>query len=303
MPAMSAPLLMTCAALLFSLMGACVKLASAQYGAGEIVMYRSLVGVLLMGALLRWNGTGWRTQVPAMHFWRSSSGVAALVMWFYAIGGLPLATATTLNYMSSVWIALFLLGGAALAPQVAAGASRVDGRLVAAVMVGFAGVALVMRPTIEREQAWHGFVGLLSGLLAAVAYLQVSALGRVGEPETRVVFYFSLFGIVAGVAVALAGGGFSAHTPLGALLLLAIGVLAAVAQWMMTRAYARGATLTNAALAYLGIVFSLVWGLWWFDDPITPMAMGGIVLIVVAGLAATFLRGRGQREDASPTQY
>lgn len=300
MPAMSAPLLMTCAALLFSLMGACVKLASAQYGAGEIVMYRSLVGVLLMGALLRWNGTGLRTPVPAMHFWRSSSGVAALVMWFYAIGGLPLATATTLNYMSSVWIALFLLGGAALASPAAA---RVDGRLVAAVLVGFAGVALVMRPTIEREQAWHGFVGLLSGLLAAVAYLQVSALGRVGEPETRVVFYFSLFGIVAGIGVALAGGGFSAHTPLGLLLLLAIGVLAAVAQWMMTRAYARGATLSNAALAYLGIVFSLVWGLWWFDDPITPMAMAGIVLIVAAGLAATVLRGRSQREDASPTQY
>jgi S-adenosylmethionine uptake transporter len=300
MPAMSAPLLMTGAALLFSLMGACVKLASAQYGAGEIVMYRSLVGVVLMGALLRWHGTGWRTAVPAMHFWRSASGVAALVMWFYAIGGLPLATATTLNYMSSVWIALFLLGGAALA---APGAARLDTRLVAAVLVGFAGVALVMRPTMEREQAWHGFVGLLSGLLAAVAYLQVSALGRVGEPETRVVFYFSLFGIAAGFAVALAGGGFSGHTPLGALLLLAIGVLAAAAQWMMTRAYARGATLSNAALAYLGIVFSLVWGLWWFDDPITPMAMAGIAAIVAAGLAATVLRGRSQREDASPTQY
>ena len=297
---MSAPLLMTGSALLFSLMGACVKLASAQYGAGEIVMYRSLVGVLLMGSVLHFGGAGWRTPVPALHVWRSGSGVAALVLWFYAIGGLPLATAMTLNQMSSVWIALFLMGGAALA---APGAARVDGRLVVAVLVGFAGVALVMRPTIEREQAWHGFVGLLSGLLAAVAYLQVSALGRVGEPETRVVFYFSAFGVVAGAGVAFAAGGFSGHTPLGLALLLAIGVLAAAAQWMMTRAYARGAALTNAALAYMGIVFSLLWGLWWFDDPIAPMALAGIALIVAAGLAATVLRGRTRREDAVATTY
>lgn len=297
---MSAPLLMTGSALLFSLMGACVKLASAQYGAGEIVMYRSLVGVLLMGSVLHFGGAGWRTPVPALHAWRSGSGVAALVLWFYAIGGLPLATAMTLNQMSSVWIALFLMGGAALA---APGAARVDGRLVVAVLVGFAGVALVMRPTIEREQAWHGFVGMLSGLLAAVAYLQVSALGRAGEPESRVVFYFSAFGVAAGAAVAVGAGGFSAHTPSGVALLVAIGVLAAVAQWMMTRAYARGAALTNAALAYMGIVFSLLWGLWWFDDPISPMALAGIALIVAAGLAANALRGRTRREDAAATTY
>jgi hypothetical protein len=58
--------------------------------------------------------------------------VTSLVLWFYALGNLPLATAMTLNYMSSVWMALFLIGGA-----VALGTSRVDGRLVATVLVGF----------------------------------------------------------------------------------------------------------------------------------------------------------------------
>jgi drug/metabolite transporter (DMT)-like permease len=297
---MSAPLLMTTAALLFALMGACVKLASAHYGAGEIVMYRSIVGVALMGAWLRWRGTSLATPVPAMHFWRSSSGVTALVLWFYAIGGLPLATATTLNYMSSVWIALFLIGGATLA---APARQAVDGRLVAAVLAGFAGVALVLRPTIEQEQAWHGITGLLSGLLAAVAYLQVTALGRVGEPEERVVFYFSIGGLVAGAAVALASGGFHGHTPSGVALLVAIGVLAALAQWMMTRAYGRGATLGNAALQYLGIVFSFLFGVWWFDDAVTGMALAGMVLIVGAGIAATLMRQRTpQRTEAAPTE-
>ena len=298
---MSAPLLMACAALLFALMAACVKLASERYGAGEIVMYRSLVGVALMGALLRWHRRSLATPVPMMHFWRSGTGITALTLWFHSIGGLPLATATTLNYMSSVWIALFLIGGSALS---APPRQAIDGRLVAAVLAGFAGVALVLRPTIDREQAWYGITGLLSGLMAAMAYLQVTALGRVGEPEERVVFYFSLGGVLVGAALALAGDGFHAHSAGGLALLFAIGVLAAAAQWMMTRAYARGATLGNAALNYLGIAFAFLFGVWWFDDPVTWMAIAGMVLIVGAGVAATLLRARSPTRSGTPaTEY
>jgi S-adenosylmethionine uptake transporter len=291
---MTAPLLMIGAALLFSLMSVGVKLASARYGAGEIVLYRAVVGLLLMGLLLRVRGVPLRSPVPAMHFWRSLSGVAALCLWFYALGNLPLATAVTLNYMSSIWIALFLIGGSVLLGV--SDADRhggIDGRLVASVLAGFAGVALVLRPTIEHDQLWHGLCGLLSGLLSALAYLQVNALGRAGEPEARVVFYFSLAGVVAGTGLALAGGGLHGlgqHRPADLALLLGIGVLATAAQWMLTRAYAIGRTLTNAALQYLGIAFAFVWGVWWFDDPVTTMAMAGMALIVGAGLAATLLR-------------
>ena len=165
---LSAPLQMVAASLLFALMGVCVKLASARYGAGEIVLYRSLVGLVLMVAVMRWRALSWRTPVPAMHGWRNATGVSALCLWFYAIGGLPLGTAMTLNYLSSVWIALFLIGGAALLGPARGG---IDGRLVAAVLAGFAGVALVLRPTLAQDQLWYGLVGLLSGLLAAVAYL------------------------------------------------------------------------------------------------------------------------------------
>ena len=189
------------AALLFSMMGVCVKWASAQYSAGELVFYRSLIGALFIVALTAAAWPSLRTAVPAMHFWRSASGVLLAALWFYAIGGLPLATAMTLNYMSSVWMALFLLGGAVML-----GAARVDGRLVAAVLTGFAGVALVLRPTLEQQQLWHGLAGLLSGLMAAMAYLQVTALGRAGEPEERIVFYFSIGGLVVGGAVDAAAG-------------------------------------------------------------------------------------------------
>ena len=222
---------MLCAALLFSAMAVCVKWASAHYSAGELVFYRSAFGALFILGLSRVRATSLRTAVPSMHFWRSASGAVSLLLWFYAIGGLPLATAMTLNYMSSVWMALFLLGGTVLL-----GAARVDGRLVAAVLTGFAGVALVLRPTLERQQLWHGLAGLLSGLIAAMAYLQVTALGRAGEPEERIVFYFSLGGLAVGALWMLLQGA-HAHSPRGLALLMAIGLLAVIAQMMMTRAY------------------------------------------------------------------
>lgn len=295
----SPTLLMVASSLLFALMGVCVKYASARYGAGELVFYRSLVGFLLMGAVLLAHRVSLRSPVPAMHFWRSASGVTALCMWFYSIGNLPLATAMTLNYMSSVWIALFLVGGAVLLGGERGG---IDGRLVAAVLAGFAGVSMVLRPTIAQQQLWHGLVGLGSGLLAAVAYLQVTALGRIGEPGARVVFYFSIGGLAAGAALTALDGGPHGHTWSGAALLLAIGVLATLGQWMMTRAYATGATLGVAALQYLGIAYSFGFGVWLFDDPVTAVALVGMLLIVAAGVAATLLRGQAPRSEAAPTE-
>jgi S-adenosylmethionine uptake transporter len=293
-----APLLIAGASLLFALMGLAVKLASAQYGAGEIVLYRAAVGVALMAALSRQQRVSLRTAVPMMHFWRSASGVVALCLWFYAIGGLPLATGMTLNYMSSVWMALFLIGGAVLA-----GSARVDGRLVAAVLAGFAGVALILRPTIDQQQLWHGLAGMGSGMLAALAYLQVTALGRAGEPELRVVFWFCVGGVVAGAALTALAGGPSPHDLRGAALLLAIGLLASVAQLMMTRAYAVGVALSNAALQYLGIVFSFAFGVAFFDDPVTWSAVAGMLLIVGAGLTATFVSARARAPTATtPTE-
>jgi len=285
---MPAPLLMVMATLLFATMGVCVKLASEFYAASEIVMYRGLVGMVAMALLTRHQGGSLRTKVPGMHVWRSISGVTSLCLWFYAIAKLPLATAMTLNYMSSVWMALFLLGGAVLM-----GAQKLDWRLMASVLLGFVGVALILRPTVDERQLWHGLAGLLSGMLAAMAYLQVTALGRAGEPELRVVFYFSMGGAIAGALItAVTEGGLQMHTLKGAALLLAVGLLATTAQVCLTRAYAIGRPLVNACLQYLGIVFSFGYGMLLFKDPLTWLAAVGMLLIIGAGIAATLLRAQ-----------
>ena len=290
---MTAPWLMVIASFLFATMGVCVKLASAHYAPGEIMFYRGLTGAVMILALARSRGVSLATAVPAAHFWRSLSGVVAMFLWFYSLGNLPLATAMTLNYMSSVWMALFLIGGAAML-----GGTRVDGRLIATVLLGFAGVALILRPTIEQDQLWYGLVGLLSGMISATAYLQVSALARAGEPEIRIVFYFSIGGALFGLLTMLWTGS-HAHTLQGLALLLAVGVLATVAQLMMTRAYSTGRTLVNASLQYLGIAFSFGYGVLLFADRMTWMALAGMLLIVAAGLCATLLRSRSAPRDTA----
>jgi drug/metabolite transporter (DMT)-like permease len=284
---MSPSWLIVVASLLFATMGVCVKLASQYYGSGEIVMYRGMVGALMIGAMSCWRGDSLRTTLPAQHFLRSSTGVVALCLWFYAIGKLQLATAMTLNYTSSLWLALFLLGGAAWWRRRPA-----ELRLALVALVGFAGVVLVLQPTIENDQWWNGLAGLLSGLVSAAGYLQVAALGRAGEPESRIVFYFSIGGVIGGAA--LTGlTGWHAHDWSGIGLLLAVGVLATVAQLMLTRAYIHGRTLVNASLQYLGIGFSFVFGVLLFAEHVTWAAMAGMLLIVGAGVRATALRSAG----------
>ena len=286
----AATALMVAASALFALMGMCVKLASAHYPAPDLVLYRSLIGAAIVTLLVRRRGGTLRTQVPLMHLWRAVLGVTGLGLWFYSLTGLPLGTAMTLNSMSSVWLALFVVAGSLL--FVRDGSPPASAGLVLTVIAGFAGVALVLRPTIDQQQVWYGLAGLMSGMVAALAYLHVAALGRLGEPEDRIVFYFSIGGIVLGLVLVALQGGPAPHTARGLGLVLAVGVLATTAQLLMTRAWAIGHPLVNAALQYLGIAFSVVLGVWVFDDPMGTSTLLGMALIVCAGITATRVRAR-----------
>jgi drug/metabolite transporter (DMT)-like permease len=149
----------------------------------------------------------------------------------------------------------------------------------------------MLRPTMAQHEVFAGLIGLLSGLLSAFAYLQVMALGKIGEPEVRTVFYFALGSAVAG-AIGMAVGGISAWHWASAAWLLPIGLFASLGQWCMTRAYSHGATLVVANLQYSGIVFGAVYSLLLFGDRLPLAGWAGMVLIVASGIAATVLRAR-----------
>jgi drug/metabolite transporter (DMT)-like permease len=284
---------MIAAALAFASMAVCVKFASAWFNPSELVFWRGLLGMLFMWLWARSRGESLATHYPAMHAWRSLVGVLSLGAWFYALAYLPLATAMTLNYMSSVWIAAFLIGGALLAwnPKAGPAGALRQGPLALTVVAGFAGVVLMLRPTIAQDQMFAGLVGLLSGLVAAFAYMQVMALGRLGEPESRTVFYFAVGSAVAG-GLGMAVTGVSPWDWRHALWLLPVGLLASLGQLCMTRAYGKGATLVVANLQYSGIVFGALFSVLLFDDHIPLAGWAGMGLIVASGIAATVLRTR-----------
>jgi S-adenosylmethionine uptake transporter len=281
---------MLLASLFFATMGVCIKFASVHFNSFEIVAYRGMVGVSFLYVFTRVRGVSLRTQVPMMHVWRSLVGTISLTAWFYSIAVLPLATAMTLNYMSSVWIATFLLGGALLM-QGRDAPVRQQAPLFLSVLAGFGGVAMLLRPTLAPDQVLGALVGLMSGVFAALAYLQVSALSRAGEPESRTVFYFSIGAVLAGLLGMLFVGATPWTWP-AALWLLPIGLLAVFGQLCMTRAYASGATLVVANLQYSGIVFAAIFSLTIFGDRLPLMGWLGMGLIIVSGITATVLRAR-----------
>jgi drug/metabolite transporter (DMT)-like permease len=265
---------MILATLLFACMGVCVKLASVRFGTAAVVSARGLVGAVMMAIIAWGTGSSLQTKVPWMHLKRGFAGVFALSLWFYCIGRLPLATAVTLNYMSSVWLAVYLLIRSGLL-----GGARVDRRLVLAIVVGFIGVGLVLHPTLAREQIVAGILGVISGMLAAMAYVQVTALGRAGEPEVRVVFYFQ------GNPTPLAQMPWTAWAAL-----IGVGAFATIAQLLMTRAYAQGRMLVNASLQYLGIVHASVFGMLLFGERLSADGLIGMLLIIGAGIVSTRLK-------------
>jgi drug/metabolite transporter (DMT)-like permease len=292
---------MVLATMLFAAMGVCVKFASHDFGTAAVVSARGTVGAVIMLIVARATATSLRTRVPLLHVRRGLAGVFALSMWFYSMAQLPLATSVTLNYMSSVWMAVFLLLQAALL-----GGPRIDRRLIVAIAVGFGGVALVLHPTLNEDQIWAGLIGLASGMLSAMAYLQVTALGKAGEPEIRVVFYFSLMGSLMGAATWLLLPGQINPTPLAEiptaswLALFGVGVFATVAQLLMTRAYARGSTLVNANLQYLGIVHAGLLGTVLFGETLGLDALLGMALIVGSGMVAARLKPAAPAATPTP---
>ncbi|WP_454455567.1 DMT family transporter [Thauera phenylacetica] len=257
---------------LFACMGVCVKLASGVFSTGEIVFWRGLVSMLMMVGLAASRGIGLKTPHWKMHLSRSVSGSIALGCYFFAIGLLPLATAVTLNYTSPLFVALVLalfFG------------ERLRGLAMLAILAGFAGVALLLRPTLQPDQWLGALAGLASGALASLAYVSLRELGRAGEPEVRTVFWFSVMTSAMGLTWALTS---ELHRPDGLQLatLLGVGLFGGLAQLAMTRSYRYGRTVVSANLSYATVIFASLFGMLLWDE-IMPASSWFAVGLIVAG--------------------
>lgn len=276
---------MLVAATLFAVMGTCVKLAAARYSVAEIVLYRALIGVVALAAYARLTYRPLGTPVPWLHLRRSAVGTVSLGLWFFATAMLPLGTATALNYTSSLFLAAFVVGAALRARQ------PLPCRLASVVVLGFFGVLLLLQPSFSAGQWLGAAAGLISGMMSALAYWHVRELARHGEPEWRIVFYFSTCALTLGLGGSLLTG-FSAHTPTGVALLAGVGISALLAQLAMTRAYSRGAALLTASLQYSSIVFAAILGIVVFADRIALSGWIGMAIIIGSGVLASVFSQR-----------
>jgi len=259
---------------LFGCMGVLVKLSAVYFSSIELVFYRSMIGFLIICVIVSVRHLPLSTLYWKNHCWRGLSGLGSVLMLFYCITQLPLATAVTLNYTSPLFLTL-------LTTMILK--DHFHWLLAVAVVLGFAGVVLLLRPSLQEDQWSGGLIGLASGFFAAIAYLNIRHLGNLGEPDWRVVFYFTLISTII-TSIWMLFNTFHPITPVNFLLLLGIGITATLAQLALTRAYRTGKILVVGALAYSTVVFASLWGILIWGELLSLTSWFGIGLIVAGGL-------------------
>jgi drug/metabolite transporter (DMT)-like permease len=289
----SGPFWMVVATLCFAMMGVFVKLGSRDFSTGELVFYRSLVALVMIYVSVRVQGRGRSLKVPPtllrLHLTRSIVGTSSMLLLFYAIAHLPLPTAVTLNNTSSIFLMLISVLWLGQRP----------GRMqIVAILLGFVGVVLLLRPSFSGSQWLACLIALTSAFGGAIALYNVRELGKAGEPEWRTVFYFS----VAGIGVALIWMLFE-QRPLAKITfeniayLLGMAVCATGGQLCLTRAYQRGRSLVVASLNYLNVMFSSLFGVLIWSDSLPLLSYVAMSLIVAGGIvgAAAGMRPAAQK--------
>jgi drug/metabolite transporter (DMT)-like permease len=265
---------MLVAGLLFGCMSVFVKLGAPYFTHIELVFYRSFFGLLIVYGIMRSQRVSVATQHWRAHLWRGISGTVALALFFYCITVLPLATAVTLNYTAPLFLTVFTM---------IVYKDKFHVPMTTAITLGFCGVVLLLHPTLARDQLLPGLLGLISGFLAGIAYLNVKQLGILGEPAPRTVFYFSLTASV-GSGLWMLFDTVHAITPYGFAILLGLGSTATFAQIAMTHAHRVGNTLVVSSLAYSTIVFASLFGMLLWNEILPLSSWLGMALIIAGGV-------------------
>jgi drug/metabolite transporter (DMT)-like permease len=268
------------AALLFAGAAACVKALDGAVPLAQIILFRSLFALPVLLPLVRHAG-GWsalRTANPMGHVWRTLFGLIGMAGAFYGYSTMPLATVTALGFTMPLFLTLLavpLLG------------ERVGWRRGSAVLIGFVGVLLMVRPAGEETSAaaaalWPSLIVLVAALSWALAMITIRRMGEAGEAGVSIVLWFAIGS--SGVAFLASLPGWVWPDAAQWLLLLGIGLVSALAQLLMTEAYRSGETTLVAPFEYSGIIWTTLLGAAiWAEAPDGWDGLG-IAILVGSGL-------------------
>ena len=285
-------LMLAAAALVFSMMSVLVKQAHKELPVEMLVMARGTVTLVLSWLLVKRRGLSpWGKHKPLLLL-RGLFGLCGLVSFFYAISALPLADVTVIHFINPVLTALL----AALVLREA-----LTARLLVAIALSMSRVLLVVHPSWLLAQPaalplnTFGVVAALAGGgFAACAYVTVRHLTSREDPLV-IVLYFPL--VVVPVMLPFVIAAWRWPSVSGWALMLGIGVLAQVAQVLLTRGLALLPAGRGTAIGYVQIVFAAGWGALLFDESVTWLTLAGAVLVL---LGTSLLWGRRQTLAAAP---
>jgi len=229
---------------------------------------------VLLPLLLHKGLSDLRTQVPHLHLLRGLAGLTAMYCFFYAIANMPLAEAMLLKLSAPLFIplvALLWLGEA------------VPPRVRWALLAGFLGVALILRPDFSGLSS-VALIALLGGLFAAVAKVSVRRLSRT-EPTTRIVFYFALTGtLVSAIPVLFY---WQTPSPEAMLWLLAVGLFATLGQLLLTQGMSLAPAARIGTFGFFAVIFGALYGWLFWDEILRWTTLAGTLLVIYAGVSAS----------------
>jgi S-adenosylmethionine uptake transporter len=280
-----ASLWMIGSSLAFAGMAACIKLAS-QHDVAivQIVLFRGLISVVVTGGFLLWRGIPLTTPHWRAHVQRGIVGFLGTLTYVAAVAMLPLPSAVTLNYTSPAFLALLLL---------IMHRERPEPVLLLSMAAGLGGIILLLRPSYDTSQLVGGAVAIASAIFAAITALNIRALGRLDEPASRAVFYFSLSIVIGALPWFLLSHPASLG-PVAAVYVLGAGLAGIAGHVMLTLAYQRGHTMLVALLGYSQIVFTSLLGMAMWNDRPGLLAWVGMGLVMASGsVARRSSRGNG----------
>jgi drug/metabolite transporter (DMT)-like permease len=252
-----------------------VKLAGAHgVHVVESLFWRQLAGlpavILWLWATARLDEV--RTRRPGAHALRATLGLTSMALNFSAMLLLPMALATTISFATPIFATLL----AALLLAEPTGKYRWG-----AVLLGFAGVVLAVRPDAAYSAGPGPWIALAGALLTACVLIQIRRMSR-EESTGAIVFWFSLSTLPPlsiGMLFVSRSHDWQTWT-----LIAGLALSGAVAQLLLTAAMRHASVAVIATMDYTGLLWSVLFGYLIFGDLPTRMTWAGAATIIVAGL-------------------
>ncbi len=271
--------------LLFAVQSAAIKSLAPRLDIWQIVFIRSALLALFV-LPIAWRKTRLVTPRLGAHFLRAVVGVGGFLTYVYAITHAPLAEVTAISFTKVIFIVLF---------AIALFGEKVGWRRWLAVLIGFLGVLIMVRPgAAPLDPAL--LAALANALLAASVVMLLKQLSRTEAPET-IVFYFGLFAaVLMAVPAALT---WTAPTPREWIVLVALSLLGAFGQSLMVRGFAEGEASAMAPLAYVHLIYAGVLGYVLFAEIPDAWTLGGSAVIIASTLYIALREARAKRKPAA----